>query len=142
MGASSVAAKSHRSIASPLSDIPAAVLQELQSRGCKLPGKKSNGVIIHGEFFRPGESDWAAVCFKNKSTSLLVFPYGSREQVAVLQETPRRSSHWSISVMDQEQLNSIRSISNGKGLPQSKIDHQGIQLFVESGDKDAGCLYC
>ncbi len=127
-------------------DPPAAVLQELLSRGCKLPGKRSKGAIITGEVFKRGQSDWAALCFGKKSASLLVFPEGSRERVALLEMMPREDSKWSISVLSQEQLNSLKSSWGEKGpavlRELDQIDHQGISSFVESGDKDARCLYC
>ena len=126
----------------PISALPTAVIQELQSRGCKLPNKKSKGVIIHGEFFRPGQSDWAALCSTKKSTSLLVFPDGSRERVEVLETMPKRFSKWSISVVDQERLTSFKSTWNWRGPAPAEIDHQGINSFVEFGEKIDGCLYC
>ena len=126
----------------PVSDPPTAVVQELQSRGCKLPNKKSKGVVVHGEFFRPGQSDWAALCSTKKSTSLLVFPDGSRERVEVLQTMPRSFSKWSISVINQEPLTSFKSTWDWRGPTPAEIDHQGIGSFVESGEKVEGCFYC
>jgi hypothetical protein len=142
MGACRVEAEPPRPAPSSFSDLPTAVLQELQSRGCKLPNKKSKGVIIHGQFFRPGQSDWAALCFTKKSTSLLIFPDGSRERVEALETTPRRFPKWSISVISQEQLASLKSAWGWRGPLPAEIDHQGISSFVEWGDKDARCLYC
>jgi hypothetical protein len=126
----------------PIPDLPTAVIQELQSRGCKLPNKKSKGVVVHGEFFRPGQSDWAALCSTKKSTSLLVFPDGSRERVEVLQTMPRSFSKWSISVINQEPLTSFKSTWDWRGPTPAEIDHQGIGSFVESGEKVEGCFYC
>jgi hypothetical protein len=123
-------------------DIPAAVFHELESRGCKLPDKKSKGVIIHGEFFRAGQSDWAALCSTKTNTSLLVFPKGSQERVEVLEVMPSRFSKWSISVINKERLNSIKSTWGWRGPAPSEIDHQGISSFVEFGNKDARCFDC
>jgi hypothetical protein len=125
----------------PLSDLPTAVLDELQSRGCKLPNKKSKGVIIRGEFFRPGQSDWAALCSTKKSASLLVFPDGSRERVEVLETMPRSFSKWLISVVNQERLISMKSTWGWKGQAPAEIDHQGISSFLAFGEKVDGCLY-
>jgi hypothetical protein len=140
-GACRVEAEPPRPTPSTFSDLPAAVLDELQSRGCKLPNKKSQGVIIRGEFFRPGQTDWGALCSTKKSTSLLVFPDGSREGVEVLEMMPRNFSKWSISVINQEQLTSIKSTWGWRGPAPAEIDHQGISSFVEFGDKAAGCFY-
>jgi len=135
-------AESPRATPSTFSDLPTAVLQELQSRGCKLPNKKSKGVIIHGQFFSPGQSDWAALCSTKKSTSLLVFPDGSRERVEMLETMPRRFSKWSISVINQERLTTFKSTWGWRGPAPAEIDHQGISSFVEFGEKVDGCLYC
>lgn len=59
-------------------DPPVSVVQELRSRGCKGSNKKPKA-IIQGEFLKPGQSDWAALCPAKRSTSLLVFPGGSTE---------------------------------------------------------------
>jgi len=142
IGAWRVEAEPPRPTPTTFSDLPTAVLQELQSRGCKLPNKKSKGVIIHGEFFRSEQSDWAALCFTKKSTSLLVFPYGSRERVEVLETMPTKFSKWSISVINQERLTSIKSTRLWRGPAPDEIDHQGISSFGEFGEKVDGCLYC
>ena len=104
-------------------DLPVAVAQELRSRGCRVPNKDSIN-IIRGEFFKPGQVDWAALCSTKKSTSLLVFPDGSTEQIAVLQTTPKAFSKWSISVISQEQLKLSSSIGGWKGPQFTEIDHQ------------------
>jgi hypothetical protein len=63
---------------------PVSVVQELQNRGCRVSNKKPKD-IIRGEFLKPGQSDWAALCSTKKTTSLLVFPGGSTEGIAVLE---------------------------------------------------------
>jgi hypothetical protein len=45
--------------------------------------------LIHGEFFNPGQIDWAALCSAKGSTSLLVFPEGSTEYISVLETHPK-----------------------------------------------------
>ena len=132
----------HPRSSSTVSDFPAPVLQELQGRGCKVPDKRSRGVIIHGEFFRPGQSDWAVLCSTKKSASLLVFPNGSREHVEVLETMPRSYSKWSISVVNEERLKEIKSTLGWRGPVPTEIDHQGIGSYLEFGDKNARCLYC
>jgi hypothetical protein len=121
---------------------PDAVLQELQSRGCQLPGKKSKGQVIYGEFFVPGQSDWAALCVAKKSGALLVFPNGSRELVEILEARPRRFSSWSIRVVPSEELNMLKSTGLWRRPVPAETDHQGIGSYVEWGDKEARCLYC
>jgi hypothetical protein len=143
MGASRVVVGPSASALPAFSDLPSPVLQELQSRGCKLPDKKSKGgVIIRGEFFRPGRFDWAALCSTKMSTSLLVFPDGSRERVEVLETMPKRFSKWSISVVDQERLTLFKSTWGWRGPTPADLDHRGISSFVEFGERIDRCLYC
>ena len=140
MGVCLVYAEPPQPSPSAFPSVPVAVVQELQSRGCKIPGKKSRRVI-HGEFFKPGQSDWAALCSTKKSTSLIVFPDGSREQVAVIETMPRGFSKWSIFVISQEQLDSIKSTTGWTGSASNAIDHQGISSIVEFGEPGR-CVYC
>ena len=68
--------------------LPNAIAQDVQTRDCKLPNSASKG-LIYGEVFKPGQFDWAILCSTKKSASLLVYPSGSHEQVAVPQTVPR-----------------------------------------------------
>jgi hypothetical protein len=117
---------------------PAAVVQELRSRGCKVSDKKPRN-IIQGEFFRPGQSDWAALCSTKKSTGLLVFPGGSAERAALLATNPKGFSRWSITAIGPERLKTLRSIGGWKGPEPPEIDHEAISSFVEFGER-GGCL--
>jgi len=120
--------------------LPNTITQDLQSRGCKLPSIRSKS-LINGEFLRPGQSDWAVLCSTKKSTSLLVYPGGSQEQVTVLQTVPRGFSKWSIGVISQERLNEFKTARTWRGPAPPEIDHQGIDSFVEFG-RSGECLYC
>lgn len=122
------------------SDIPRDVMQELYNRGCKLPTKNSNRVI-RGEFFKPGQVDWAALCITKKTGALLVFPNGSRSQVEVLETQPRTFSVWSISLFPKKFIAELQSIGRMPTVP-SPADHDGINSFLEYGDKQPRCLYC
>jgi hypothetical protein len=121
-------------------DPPALVVQELRSRGCKVSNKKPKN-IIRGEFLNPGQFDWAALCSMKKSTSLLVFPGGSTEGIAVLETISKGFSKWSISVAGQEQLKSSEPPRGWRELPSTEIDHEGIWSFVEFGEPGA-CFSC
>jgi hypothetical protein len=140
MGARGLAADLFQGEPAIFRNPPAAVAQELRSRGCKVSDKKPRN-IIQGEFFRPGQSDWAALCSTKKSTGLLVFPGGSAEGVALLNTNRKGFSKWSISVIGQERLKALRSIGGWRGPEPAEIDHQAISSFVEFGDR-GGCMYC
>lgn len=54
---------------------PAKVIDELKKRGCKIPqtdhvSEKTN--LISGEFAAKGQKDWAALCSKNSTSSIVV----------------------------------------------------------------------
>jgi hypothetical protein len=121
-------------------EVPAAVLQELRTRGCKLAGKKPKD-IIQGEFYKQGQTDWVALCSAKDHTSLLVFPQGARERVAVLETYPKGFSKWSISTTDRGKLKSFRAAWGWKGPEPADIDHDGISSVVTFGAQ-GGCLYC
>jgi hypothetical protein len=116
-------------------EIPITIAQELRSRNCKAPNKKS---VIHGQFFTAGQSDWVALCSSKTNTTLLVFPGGSRERVAVVDTKSKGFSKWSIGVISQEQLKSTWALKQPLA---TAIDHDGISSFVEFGETGA-CLYC
>jgi hypothetical protein len=120
---------------------PSAVLQELQSRGCKLPRKRSNAAV-RGEFFKPGQFDWAALCLAKNGASLLVFPEGFGERVEVLETIPRGFGKWSIDVVSQDRLKTVQPMRGAGGTASIEIDHQGIISFIEAGDREDRCLYC
>lgn len=81
-------------------EVPAAVLQELRTRDCKLAGKKPKD-IIQGELYKPGQTDWVALCSGKDHTSLLAFPQGTRECVGVLATYPKGFSKCSITAIDR-----------------------------------------
>ena len=116
-------------------EIPIDIVQEFQSRGCRVPHPKTT---IHGEFFVAGRTDWAAVCAAKMSASLLVFPGGSRERVAVLETQPKGFSKWSIGVVNESQLRQTWPWEEPQA---AEINHQAIFSFVEFGQRGA-CLYC
>jgi hypothetical protein len=59
-------------------NLPPAVRQQVEARGCEIPqeafdwGNKVNNVIA-GEFAQRGQKDWAILCSKGGNSSILVF---------------------------------------------------------------------
>ena len=121
-------------------ELPPAVLQALQTRGCRIPQiqrRKSNNVI-QGSFIKSGQTDWAVLCTTKKLTELLVFENGSADQVVVIASFSKEFAKWSISPMaardfPQEWLPKDQSL---------QLDHDGIGSFAEFGYRQDGCLYC
>lgn len=59
-----------------LRDIPKRIVAELQQRGCTIPqpyGMTRQSNIVKGEFAKPGQTDWAALCSRAGVSTLLVF---------------------------------------------------------------------
>ena len=59
-------------------NLPLAFRKQLEARGCQIPqeafdGGKSANNVIAGEFANKGQKDWAVLCSKGGSSSILVF---------------------------------------------------------------------
>lgn len=64
-------------------DLPAEFLENLNVRGCTIPqfdfGDDGAGVeaetnnVIHGEFTRRGQEDWAVLCSNGKTSTIVIF---------------------------------------------------------------------
>src|SRR5271170_4162160 len=60
--------------------LPAPIQAELQRRGCTIPQVpmiEGPHNVIHGEFAKPGQTDWAVLCSTGRVSSILVFWNGS-----------------------------------------------------------------
>jgi hypothetical protein len=66
-----------------VAELPAAFVEKLNSRGCAIPqfgevgrsGATTGGPtnVIHGEFARHGQEDWAVLCSKGGSSTIVIF---------------------------------------------------------------------
>jgi hypothetical protein len=64
-------------------ELPAEFVEKLTVRGCTIPqfdsGKGAEGVgaepnnVIHGEFTRRGQEDWAALCSNGRTSTIVIF---------------------------------------------------------------------
>ena len=86
-------------------DLPAAVVELLNRRGCVIPQtyeahRPEN--VVHASLERAGSSDWAVLCLAQGTVSLLVFFDSSSSQPLVLAsapETERLQAHDSTGVL-------------------------------------------
>ena len=65
--------------------LPANLIRDLQQRGCTVPQEhftKEPHNVIRGEFARPGQTDWAALCSINRVSKILVYWGGSENKPA------------------------------------------------------------
>lgn len=122
-------------------ELPKNLVTELERRGCTVPqgsaGRRVN--VIQGEFSKPGQIDWAVLCSKQASTSLLVFWNSNAADPAVLAkfpDNPGRIFDWFIRPVDRTFImDHYRAYGGPKPPP---IDHQGIE---SGGDTASTVLY-
>lgn len=69
--------------------LPEDILKYLTAHNCKVPqpfGATARSNVISGEFMRRGQTDWAVMCSRNRTSSILVFWSGSIRNVAEIAE--------------------------------------------------------
>lgn len=118
-------------------DLPDAVANELNQRGCLIPQtyqahQPENAV--RGSFQRSGSSDWAVLCSVKGSVSLLVFFDGSARPsvLATSTEIERLQVHESTGVLgfnwgiDAASPQAIHDAQNGLSPRPERIDHDAL----------------
>ncbi len=80
---------------SVFSQLPENIVMELQSRQCTIPqiydaAKPHN--VISGEFEKQGQTDWAVLCSKDLTSSILIFWNGSVENPTILSPLPDKGA--------------------------------------------------
>ena len=132
-------------------ELPAAVQEQLNLRGCLIPQSyQAHGPenVIHASFEHSGSSDWAVLCSAQGTVSLLVFFTSNPGQFAVLAITPeteRLQAHdpsgvlgfdWGIDPASptrvheaQAQLEHRPPLVDHDALADSLIDHRTVYHF-------------
>jgi len=104
-------------------DLPAAIQDQLNRRGCLIPQTyqaRRPENVVHASFERNGSSDWAVLCSVRGSVSLLVFFDGSSAPsvLATAPETERLQIHdttgvlgfnWGIDPASPQQIHEAQS---------------------------------
>ena len=115
--------------------------------GCRTPAAalhhsaavhESQGERDPGPVLKPGQTDWAVLCSKPGSTSLLLFWNGSATNSAALAKNPDKTERidWFIRPVDWKFIiDHYRAYGGPKPPP---IDHQGIE---SGGDSASVVLY-
>ena len=131
--------------ASAFPALPAAVVAELNRRGCLIPQtyeahRPEN--VIHGSFRRAGSTDWALLCSVRGVISLLVFFEGQAESAVVLAtapETERLEAHgasgvlgfaWGIDVASPELVHEAQA---GMRHRPARLDHDAVADSIIDG---------
>jgi len=127
---------------SAFSELPQNIKAELESRGCTIPQVKEYGTIrpphnvIQGEFSKKGQLDWAVLCSKNRSSSILIFWNGLSKTYS---EMAKGQDKDSLQIINGDQIGFSRLIGvAGKDFIKTQlpipIDHDGINdEFVNKG---------
>lgn len=135
-------------------DLPAAIQNALNQRGCLVPQTyEAHGPenVVHASFERPGSSDWAVLCSAKGTVSLLVF-FSDKADAFVLASAPETAHlqphggesalgfNWGIDSATPEQVHQAQSglqprpvLLDHDALADSAIDHQTIYHFYDKG---------
>jgi hypothetical protein len=124
--------------------LPAAVVQELQRRGCTIPQEsytKKPHNVIRGEFARAGQTDWAVLCSVKGISRILVFWNGSAQDPASLAPMADRNYLQTITSTDTGYSRGLTSVGKAfimrhydayGGPKPPPITHHGIDdAFIE-----------
>jgi hypothetical protein len=119
-------------------DLPVAIVQQLDLRGCIIPQtyeahRPEN--VVHAGLERPGSSDWAVLCSAQGTVSLLVFFGDGSSQpftLASAPETERLQTHdpsgvlgfnWAI---DPASPQDVHDAQLGMHHPPPRLDHDAL----------------
>jgi cytochrome c len=104
-------------------DLPKELVRELQKRGCTIPQSKDIGEphnVVRGQFTRPGQTDWAVLCSKDRASTLTIFWNGSRRNPFQIARTEDRDG-------SNPYSRQITAVEIHDSRIPSPIDHQGIK---------------
>jgi hypothetical protein len=125
--------------------LPPAVANELNRRGCLVPQTYEAHApenVIEASLERPGSKDWAVLCSQKGMVSLLVFFSDSATNARVLataQETERLEAHgaagalgfdWGIDAASPEQVHEAQA---GMRHPPPRLEHDALAESVIDG---------
>ena len=124
--------------------LPAAVQNQLNRRGCLIPQtyeahQPEN--VVHASLEQPGSSDWAILCSVNGTVSLLVFFSSSSDPtvLATAPETSRLQAHGSSNVLgfnwgiDPASPEAVHEAQLSMRHPPLRIDHDALADSVVEG---------
>ena len=118
-------------------ELPAPLVAVLARRGCLIPQSYEAHHpenVIHGSFERPGSSDWAVLCLKDRVVALMIFLESAPDKpltLATADDTFRLSSrpgsaelgfNWAIDTVPPER---VRQAQKDLNRPQ-RADHDAI----------------
>jgi len=111
-----------------LRELPQAVRADMQKLGCRIPkfmkwDARHN--VIQGQFFKPGQTDWAVLCRAGEKTGILLYPGGLVTDLPMLrseQSDPTRTIHVVSAFVLQK-----RAVRDRPDEPPPVFDHDGVE---------------
>ena len=127
--------------------LPRIIIRNLQNRGCTIPQEFGNSEphnVVSGEFITRGQRDWAVLCSRKRSSSILVFWSGSVRKVSAIAPSPDIGFLQTIdgggSIGFSRAIGAVgrdyilKHYHEYGGPKPPKIDHEGINdAYVEKG---------
>jgi len=111
-----------------LRELPEVVRADMERLGCRVPkfikwDARHNA--IQGQFFKPGQTDWAVLCQVADKTGILLYPGGAASDLPMLRSEPTdptRTIH-SVSAFVLQK----RAVRDRPDEPPPPFDHDGIE---------------
>jgi hypothetical protein len=111
-----------------LRELPETVRVDMQKLGCHIPrfmkwDARHN--VIQGQFFKPGQTDWAVLCQAGEKTGILLYPGGAVTDLPMLRSEPTDPTR-TIHVVSAFVLQK-RAVRDRPDEPPPVFDHDGIE---------------
>ena len=111
-----------------LRELPEAVRTDMQKLGCRIPkfmkwDARHN--VIQGQFFKPGQTDWAVLCQAGDKTGILFYPGGAVTDLPMLRSEPTDPTR-TIHVVSAFVLQK-RAVRDRPDESPPAFDHDGIE---------------
>jgi hypothetical protein len=125
-------------------ELPRIVVRELQNRACAIPqvaGFHKRQNVIRGEFAKPGQTDWAVLCWVKGSLELYVFWNGSERNPVMVNKTAlaeRLPVPFEVVIAPVDRKYVMEHYQAYGGPKPPPIDHHGIEW---GGEKASVVLY-
>ena len=109
-------------------ELPPAVRADLEKLGCRIPkfikwDARHNA--IKGQFFKPGQTDWAVLCQVDDKTGILLYPGGAATDLPMLRGEPTDLT-LTIHAVSAFVLQK-RAVRDHPDEPPPAFDHEGIE---------------
>lgn len=113
---------------SQLRELPERIRTDLEKLACRIPkfvkwDARHN--VIHGQFFKQGQTDWAVLCQVGDKTGILLYPGGAPSDLPMLRSEPTdltRTIHAVSAFVMQK-----RAVRDRPDEPPPPFDHDGIE---------------